>query len=209
MYGEDVQSLERHRVVAAPQVLVAQQVGEIRRQRAPDAFVFRLGNQPTAQLQAKELSRGEHLPVAGVAPSMQAVDLVARRDGLVGHEARRYPRPAVGRIGRSGQILGVRPFEESTLVLRLAARIVILQGEQAERERISGQAFTCPQCGQRKPPAIWFRSMRDGASCRSGGRVRIGVEQDPHFHMSSSMWEKSPRARSMSAASSAVHVPIR
>ena len=127
--------LERHRVVAAQHVLVAQQVGEIRRERMTNARVFDVGNQTAAQLQAKELAWIEQLPVAGVAPAMQPVGLVTGRDGLVGHEARRYLCPSAGRIGRAGQIIGIGPLEESALVLRLAVRIVILDGEQAVCER--------------------------------------------------------------------------
>ena len=63
MHREDVQRLEGHRVVAAQHVLVAQQIGEIRRKRVTDARIIDVGNQAAAQLQTEELARIEHLPV--------------------------------------------------------------------------------------------------------------------------------------------------
>ena len=134
VHGEDVQRLERHRVVAAQHVLVTQQVGEIRRERVTDARVFGVGNQTATQLQTEELARIEHLPVARIPPAVQPVGLVAGRNGLVGHEARRELLPSPGRFVGAGQILGVGLLEETSLVLRLAVRVVVLDGEQAVSE---------------------------------------------------------------------------
>ena len=138
VHGEDVQRLEGHRVVAAQHVLVAQQIGEVRRERVTDARVFGVGNQPATQLQTEELARIEHLPISCISPAVQPVGLVARRNGLIGHEARRKLLPSPGRFARAGQVLGIGLLEEASLVPRLAMRIVVLDGEQAVSERAAG-----------------------------------------------------------------------
>lgn len=138
MHREDVQGLEGHGVVAADHVLVAQEVGEVGDQGVSDPLILLLGNEPAAQFQPQELALVEHLPVAAIAPTQQAVRLVTGGDGIFRHEAC-AGRAQQGRgLVVAGEVGSIGPFEEAAGVARFAAAAVVLHGEHPVPGRPGG-----------------------------------------------------------------------
>ena len=149
MDRKDVQRLERHGIVAAQQVLIAQQIGQIGCQRAVQPPVLDLGHEAATRLQTEKLALVEQVAVAGVSPAVQAAGLVARRDRVVGDEARREPPPVFAGRVRAREIVRVGPLEEAPPVLSLPPVIVVFDGEQAMPQGAAGFA----RIGVRMPAA--------------------------------------------------------
>jgi hypothetical protein len=93
MNGKNVEGFQGHRIVAAQHVLIAQQIGQVRRERMPDTLIFDGGNGLSAQLKAKQLTRVEKIPVSFIPPAVQSVRLVAGKNGLFRNKTRRDLRP--------------------------------------------------------------------------------------------------------------------
>ena len=103
---------------------------------------------------------------------MQPVRLVARRNGLIGHEARRELLPSPDRFFCAGQIVSVGLLEETSLVLRLTVRVVVLDGEQAVSEWTIGVSgigvvmVAMPACAT--PPARGSGPLKRGPTGHAG-----------------------------------------
>jgi len=138
--GEDVQRLERHRVVAAQHVLISQQIGQIGRERVANSLILCGGDKPAAQFKPEELARIEHLAVARIAPPVQAPRLVAGRNAFVRHEAGAYSSPSLRCRRNAGKVLRVGLLEEAPPVSGLAVRIVVLDGEEPVVQRAAALA---------------------------------------------------------------------
>ena len=86
VYGEDVQRLERHRVVAAEHVLVAQQIREVGRERAAQPEVFNAVDDAGAGLEPQELAGIEEVPEPLVTPAAQPRGFVPLGNRVLWHE---------------------------------------------------------------------------------------------------------------------------
>ena len=139
------------------------------------ALVFDLGNQPAAQLQSEELAWIEHVPIAGIAPSMQPIGFVSGQNLLVGHEAGGKSSPPLGRVRHALKVLGVRLLEETALVPRLPFRVVVFDGEEAVLKGAAG--FSGIDVGVSAAGAIATAPAR-GPGLAKQGSTRTAVARE-------------------------------
>jgi hypothetical protein len=92
------------------------------------------------ELQGQQLVGIEQLPIAVVAPAVQAIGLVAGRDLRLGDEAGCDLPEARGGLGGACEVARVGLLEEASGVACLAGRVVVLDREQSMARR-TGDRF--------------------------------------------------------------------
>ena len=124
--AEDVLALERICVVPAQHVLVAQEIREDGKQGVSHRRVVDLAYPAQQQPQPQQLALGKHLPIAPVAPSMEAVGLVSPRNFVIGDWQPRFLQELLPSLLIPVQVVRVRAFEEPSRVGRFARLAVVL-----------------------------------------------------------------------------------
>lgn len=167
---KDVERLQRHGVVTAKHVLVAQKIGEVGGQGLADAFVRMLADPPAAQLEPEQLARIEKFPVMPIPPAVEAFGLVALRNGIIRNELRTDPFQFLRRLGKFRQVLRIRSLEQPTFsdALRVGFRQVVFDGEQAVVGRFPGLASD-PRIAVQATRAVPCGNMRGRQRLAAGG----------------------------------------
>jgi hypothetical protein len=135
VYRKDVEGFQGHGVVAAQHVLVAEQVGKIGGQGVSHPAVPERADVAAAQLQSKQLTVIEHLPVMPVSPPVQTVGLIPRRNRFVRDKGSFQPFQPLHGLPIGRQIVVIRFFEKTAFMMRLTDRAVILDGKHAMGRR--------------------------------------------------------------------------
>src|SRR5574337_167576 len=130
MNRENIKRFQRHGVISAKHILVAQQIRKIGRKRVPDALIRYPSDHPGGQFQAEELPSVEHFPVVVVPPAMKPIGLVTGGDFVVRDIPCARSCPSFFGLTCLGQILGIRNLEESADVVSLAGRTVVFKREK-------------------------------------------------------------------------------
>ena len=133
--GENVQGLERHGVVTTQHVLIAQQIGEVRRQGVLDARVSHGRDLPAAHFEAEQLPGVEEFPIPLIAPTMEPVAFVACGNLLLRNELRRERPGAFFCLRCARQVLFVRLLEKPALMLGTSSRIGVLDRKESMAQR--------------------------------------------------------------------------